>query len=240
MPDEATDAAHAGSIWLRPARSGRGPAPGFDRDRLAAAGIAIADAEGLGAVTMRAVAQALGSGPASLYRYIDSRDELLALMADFVNGEMEYPARTGDWFADLLALARQSRLLTLRHPWMTETAALRLPLGPRGVDYLEHALAALEGAPADAQAKLEAIGLLNAVVTALARAEIDRAAAGETIPQWQRAQQVFLVSAAMDGDHPHLAATLAEAGPVPGREAPEALFERMVGRVLAGLLRAAR
>lgn len=52
----------AHSIWLRPERAGRGPTPTFDRDRIAAAGIALADADGLPAVTMRAVAVALGAG----------------------------------------------------------------------------------------------------------------------------------------------------------------------------------
>src|SRR4051812_8760394 len=103
MPDQPR------SIWLRPQRSGRGPAPTFDRDRLALAGVALADEHGLAAVTMRAVAQSLGSAPASLYRYVTTRDELLELMIDQVDQEISYAALgSGRWIDDLLALARQS------------------------------------------------------------------------------------------------------------------------------------
>lgn len=118
------------SIWLRPERAGRGPAPAFDRDRIAAAGIALADADGLTAVTMRAVALALGAGPASLYRYVATRDELLELMIDQVNGEISYAALgSGHWLDDLLALARQSRGVYLAHPWLLDATATRTPWG---------------------------------------------------------------------------------------------------------------
>ena len=59
-----------GSIWTRPERAPRGPVPEHSRAKIAAAGILIADADGLGAVTMRSVAAAVGTGPASLYRYV--------------------------------------------------------------------------------------------------------------------------------------------------------------------------
>lgn len=71
-----TDAAHP-TIWLRPERSGRGPAPEYSRAQIARAGVELADADGLTSVTMRSVAAAVGAGPASLYRYVATRDELV-------------------------------------------------------------------------------------------------------------------------------------------------------------------
>ncbi|MGP4114473.1 TetR/AcrR family transcriptional regulator [Streptomyces sp. 4N509B] len=242
----------ATSIWLRPERSGRGPAPAFDRDRLASAGVALADARGLAAVTMRAVARSLGSAPASLYRYVTTRDELLELMIDRVNGEMSYGGLgTGRWLADLLVLARESRGVYLRHPWLLDATASGSPLGPHAVTYLEHALAAMAPLDLGSRTKMEAIGVMNAVVASLSRAEVTQTRAGGSLQQWQRAQQEYLTRVAVAGGHPHLAAALARPDPVEdhdggrdsgrgsGRDdAAEGLFDRIVTRVLTGLLRA--
>ncbi len=227
----------AQSIWLRPERSGRGPAPGFDRDRLAAAGVALADRDGLAAVTMRAVAQALGAGPASLYRYVATREELLELMIDQAVGEMPRPAAgSGRWLDDLLALARQKRELYLRHPWLLDATAARSPLGPHAITQLEYALTALAGLPVTPRTKLEAVGMLDAVVAALSRTEVAQRLAGRTLPQWQQAQQEYLAQAVGSGRHPRLAAALS-GGSGAERESMELLFDRMVTRVLNGLLR---
>ena len=227
------------SIWLRPERAGRGPAPAFDRDRIAAAGIALADADGLTAVTMRAVALALGAGPASLYRYVATRDELLELMIDQVNGEISYAALgSGHWLDDLLALARQSRGVYLAHPWLLDATATRTPVGPRAVTYLEHALAALADLDVSPRTKLEAIAILNAVVSTLARAEVIQRLAGQTIPQWQQAQTEYLTQVAMAGHHPHLAAALT-GQPSETEDSSESLLDRILTRVLTGLLQRA-
>jgi AcrR family transcriptional regulator len=77
------------SIWLRPERSARGPVPEHSRAEIARAAVALADRGGLAAVTMRSVAAAIGTGPASLYRYVDTRDDILELMADEVVGEYQ-------------------------------------------------------------------------------------------------------------------------------------------------------
>lgn len=226
----------ARSIWLRPARAGRGPAPTFDRDRIAAAGVALADADGLPAVTMRAVAVALGAGPASLYRYVATRDELLELMIDRVHGEISYAGLgSGHWLDDLLALARQSRDVYLAHPWLLDATATRTPLGPHTVTYLEHALAALAGLDVSPRTKLEAIAILSAVVSTLTRAEVTQQLAGQTIPQWQRAEAEYLTQVAMAGHHPHLAAALI-GQPPEAEDSPDSLLARIVTRVLTGLL----
>ncbi|MFC4564037.1 TetR/AcrR family transcriptional regulator C-terminal domain-containing protein [Nocardiopsis mangrovi] len=226
------------SIWLRPERSGRGPVPAFDRESLAAAGIALADTHGLAAVTMRAVAGSLGSGSASLYRYVTTREELLELMIDQVSGEISYAGiGSGRWLDDMLTLARRSRRLHLAHPWLLDALASRSPLGPHTAAYLEHALAALADVPVTPRAKVEAIGVLNAVVAALVRSEIAERRAGRTVPQWQQARAEYLVHAAGSGRHPHLAAALAGAVPGSGDEPADELFDRVVARVLTGLLR---
>jgi AcrR family transcriptional regulator len=220
------------SIWLRPERTGRGPVPEHDRARIAAAGVALADADGLGAVSMRRIASLLGTGPASLYRYVDSRDELLELMADAVAGELDLsrPA-SGDWRADLVALAHQLRDAYRRHPWLLDLVPGRVGIGPRAVDHLEYALAALAGLDVAGPVKLEAVAMLNGIVALAVRTELT---VGDSTASWSAAQAEFLGAVVAAGGHPNLAAALADAPPVP----EDALLDRILPRMLAGLLEA--
>ncbi len=250
MGEVTAAGATGGSIWLRPQRAGRGPAPEYSRSRIAAAAVALADAEGLAAVTMRAVAVALETGPASLYRYVQTRDELVELMADEVTGEIGYAGLgSGGWLDDLLVLARESHGVYLRHPWLLEVVASHQPIGPRAVDYLERALAVLAGLDLDNRVKFEAIGVLGGLVQQLARMEVAQRAAGRSVPQWQQTQAEYLAQVALAGEHPHLAAAmaaqaLAQAQAAAGSAsdvashavAEEPQFDRVVRRVLVGLL----
>ena len=225
------------SIWLRPERSGRGPAPGFDRDRLAQAGVDLADAQGLAAVTMRAVAQSLGSAPASLYRYVATRDELIELMTDRVNAEMSYAGLgAGGWFDDLLALAREARGVGLRHPWVLDVFAATAPVGPRTLVYLDRCLGCLEGLPLSGKDKLEAIAVLQSLVASLTRAELAKQLDGTEPPPWRRARDEYLRHAGASGEYPHLTAALTSAAGASGSKSADELFDRIITRALRGLL----
>ncbi len=218
------------SIWLRPERAGRGPVPEHDRARISAAAVALADADGLGAVSMRRIASLLGTGPASLYRYVDSRDELLELMADGVAGELDLSRPpSGDWRADLVALAHQLRDAYRRHPWLLDLVPGRVGIGPRAVDQLEYALAALAGVDVAGPVKLEAVAMLNGIVALAVRTELS---VGDSTASWSAAQAEFLGAVVSAGGHPHLAAALADAPPVP----EDAILDRILPRMLAGLL----
>ncbi|MER7038997.1 TetR family transcriptional regulator [Streptomyces microflavus] len=222
------------TVWSRPERGARGPAPERSRYEITAAALALADAEGLAAVSMRALAQRLGTGPASLYRYVGSRDELLDLMADAVAGELDLSAApSGDWLGDLVGLALQSRAAHARHPWLAELNDRRGEvLGPHAIDYLDHALAILVPAPGTSQQKLEAIGLLGGLATLFARREPP--ASADDPP----AQAAHLAAVAAEGRHPHLLAALMTAGPPPvaGPAERDALFERLLRRLLPAML----
>jgi AcrR family transcriptional regulator len=218
------------SIWLRPERTGRGPVPEHDRAGITAAAVSLADAHGLGAVSMRRIAAELGTGPASLYRYVDSRDELLELMADAVAGEVDLSRPpSGNWRADLVALAHQVRAAYRRHPWLLDLVPGRVGIGPRAVDQLEHALAALAGLDVPGPVKLEAVAMLNGIVALAVRTELQ---AGGSATAWSAAQGEFLGAVTSAGTHPQLAAALAGAPPA----AEEDLLDRILPRMLAGLL----
>jgi AcrR family transcriptional regulator len=206
--------------------------PGRPAERTAAevsaAAIALADREGLAAVSMRRVAAQLGTGAASLYRYVASRDDLLHLMVDEAAAGYDLAAARGPWLPGLLGVARQGRALMLRHPWLPELVLTRPALGPRGLDLLEHVLTVLGSHPADPARKLEAFAVMNAVTAAFALNEL-----GTTSGSRQR-QAAYLARAAAAGQHPRLAAALTGAAAVPG--APAERFEQVLSRILVGLL----
>jgi AcrR family transcriptional regulator len=103
-----------------PGRRRRGPAPRHTRQEVVRAAVAIADAEGLDAVTIRAVSGRLGTGVMSLYNYVPDKQTLVYDMVEEVSGELDLPEPSGDWRADMHLLARRQREVVRRHPWMIE------------------------------------------------------------------------------------------------------------------------
>lgn len=225
-----------GSIWLRPVRAAKGPMPEYSRSQIAQAGVAVADADGLAAVTMRRVAEEVGAGSASLYRYVSKRDELLELMIDEVTGEFTPVTKSGDWPADLLVLAREFRGIYLRHPWVVTATAEMSPTGPNAVAFLENALTLLGDVEVESRVKLEAVAVLSGMVRLLVGFELTRAGSQQTIQQWQASQAAYLAHVADDGHHPHLTAALGSAGE---GSVSEPVFDRVLARVLPGLLQPA-
>ncbi|MGA4995722.1 TetR/AcrR family transcriptional regulator [Nonomuraea bangladeshensis] len=127
------------SVWSRPAPPRR---PALTREVIVAAAVALADAEGLAAVSIRRVATELGARTMTLYSYIERKEDLLALMLDEVAAELraDGPA-PDDWREALLAIARRERDLVRRHPWRMDLVAQGLPAGPNALRHVEHKLA---------------------------------------------------------------------------------------------------
>ena len=236
MTEELDTTGRGPSIWTRPERSARGPAPEHSREEIAAAGIALADARGLSAVTMRSAAAAIGTAAASLYRYVATRDELVELMADQVYGEIAgREPGSGDPVADLLRLGRQSRAVYHRHPWLLDVPATGNFPGPNAVAFIELALAALETVNLTGSEKLVTVGLFSGVVRLFAQTEISQREAGQDTAQWQNSLAGYLLQLSAGGQHPNLAAALAD--PPAGDHVPdEPLFDRAMTRILTGLL----
>ncbi|MGK5741195.1 TetR/AcrR family transcriptional regulator [Micromonospora sp. URMC 103] len=172
MSDAASETGHSqrDSIWRRPERGTRGPTPAHSRDDIVAAAVAIADAEGLAAVSMRAVAARLETGAASLYRYLSSREDLLDLMADRVAAELRpYPEPHGDWMDALLRMARAQREVHERHPWLWELSQRASAIGPEALAFFDAALGIMAAVPATLTAKFEAIAMINGIAILFAR-----------------------------------------------------------------------
>ncbi|MFI5895841.1 TetR/AcrR family transcriptional regulator [Actinoplanes sp. NPDC051513] len=202
----------------------RGRPPAHTRDQVVEAAIRVADAEGLAAVTIRRIATEIGAGAMSLYTYVPDKDRLLDLMVDRAGASMPAVPISGDWRADLLALAGAQRSLMLAHPWLPAALPNRRLTGTHMLGYLERGLAALAPTGLDGPTKMELIALITGFVASYVTNEL----AGAT----PTAEQVTLITSAIaTGGFPHLAAALAEGG-----ERREPSFERIASWTIAGLV----
>jgi AcrR family transcriptional regulator len=215
-------------IWLRPEHATAGRPAQRSRAEITAAAVAIADRDGLDAVSMRRVAAELGTGAASLYRYVETREDLLDLMTDATGAEYSLAAPSGDWLADLVDIGEQARGIMRRHSWLAALVVTRPVLGPNGLTVLEHVLDVLGPHPADIAAKLEAFALLNAITAVFVQNELTGGS------QMQRRNAVYLQQAVTSGEHPRLARLLAQA-PVT-TAGTEDRYRDILARLLTGLL----
>ena len=191
------------ALWLRAGDTKPGRRPGLSLDDIAAVCVRLADAEGMGALSMRRVAEELGTGAASLYRYVSGKDDLVSLMFDRVAGEYDFAAPTGDLRADVLAVAEQARALHHRHRWLTETTPGSL--GPNGLRYLDHMVAVLAPAQLRPAETMTGIAMLSGWVATFAGQE----ATGQPLPT--RSGGAEHIAAMLGrGEYPHLAALFAE------------------------------
>jgi AcrR family transcriptional regulator len=158
--------------------SRRGPARRLDLDAVVAAATALADERGLAAVTMRAVAQAAGVAPMTLYTYVPGKAELLDLMLDAAYAAM---ARTDTtrrlWRERATAVAEENLALHLEHPWTVEVSTLRPPLGPGLIGKYEHELTAFDDLGLSDVQMDDCLTYLLGFVQAAARVALDAAAA---------------------------------------------------------------
>ena len=133
-------------LWRTQERTSRKGKPDLSVDRIARAAIELADAAGIGALSMRRVADQLGVGTMSLYTYVPGKSELLDVMIDTVAGETARPDDVaGGWRGRLTQVAQENWALLSRHPWMLQVGKTRPPLGPMIMDKYEYELSTIDG-----------------------------------------------------------------------------------------------
>lgn len=144
--------------------------PGLSLGRIVTAAIEVADAEGLGALSMRKVAERFGTTTMSLYRYVPGKAELVELMRDAVHGEVPLePADGLGWRAGLERWARRAWVIYRRHPWLVHSAGSRRLAGPNIMAGYDHALdVASRGGLAPAQV-IAVVNLVGGFVESVAR-----------------------------------------------------------------------
>lgn len=224
-------------LWGVHERVRRGPKPVLDLERIVRAAIELADADGLAAVSMRKVAEKLGVGTMSLYRYVPGKGELLDLMFDRAVGDEPLAgAGSGGWREQLEAAGRESFATYRRHPWLLDVVAgNRPPLGPNVMATYDAILGIVHGiglTPAEAQATVD---LFATFVAGAARSALQQAAAeaatGMTDEQWWEQRADFWEAYFDPQRYPAISAVYAEGG----YEAPLDPFEFGLARVLDGI-----
>ncbi|PYC74916.1 GntR family transcriptional regulator [Micromonospora arborensis] len=178
-----------------PQRQARAFKQPLGRMHVLRAAIAIADAEGLDAVSMRRLAVDLGAGPMSLYRHVANKDDLVTQMADEVFGESELPdPGPPGWRAKLELVAHQQWELCRRHLWLPRAVSFTRPaLVPNMMAHTEWILRALDGLELPMTTRIrEALtlhGLVATVALSMAAEVESEQETGVTLDGWLLAQQ---------------------------------------------------
>jgi AcrR family transcriptional regulator len=123
------------------------------RERVVAAGIELADRDGIESISMRRLAQELGVEAMSLYTHVRNKDDLLDGMVDAVIGKIPTSADGADWKTSLRRMVLGARVVVLTHPWAPRPIVSRTALGPATMRYANTVLGVLrEGGFTIAQA----------------------------------------------------------------------------------------
>ncbi|MDN5851504.1 MAG: TetR/AcrR family transcriptional regulator [Actinomycetia bacterium] len=165
-------------LWGKRERGRKGPKPGLTLDAIVEQAIAIADAEGLAAVSMARVAKDLGFTTMSLYRYVDNKDELLQLMWN-ASASGAPTIAGGDWRELLRSWAIEQRAMLEQRRWVLEMPIVTPPAGPNSLAWIEQAMAALDETGLSEGERLGVIGVLSSYTMGEARMSYDSSAAAE-------------------------------------------------------------
>jgi AcrR family transcriptional regulator len=235
---------HDGPIFARPEPGSRRPA--YTRDQIAQTAIAIADAEGFEAVSMRRIAGELGAGTMTLYHYVGGKDELIALIADAIMAEIIVPddELPAGWRDGLAEIARRTLEIFKRHPWIVEHMGESDPsaMGPSVLRHVEQTFAVTARSGLDVEKQVELSAAVDDYVFGHAMRAYHGAHFGAEGEPRERldAMVAYLTEQLAAGDYPHLEA-IAGDDPAAGFErighltGDEDRFERGLQRLLDGL-----
>lgn len=200
-----------GSVVMPRAKTRTAPERELNRARIVRAAVAIADTQGLEAVSMRTVAARLGVSTMSLYRHVPDKERLVLLMADMAYSEGEYPAVPPEhWRTRLEFGARTLWRLYRRHPWLAHLGPLARPLPlPHLLRHGEWIIGALTGLGLPAARILDLQILLYAhgqgLAVHLERETLAEAETGLSDEQWGDAHLGDLQALADSGVYPNFA-----------------------------------
>lgn len=121
------------------------------RDRVMAAALELADAEGLDALSMRTLARAVGVEAMSLYNHVANKDAILDGLVELVVAEIELPRRAADedWRAPMRRRAQSAHAALMHHRWATQLFVSRPHIGPNMLRYVDATLGCLREAGFD-------------------------------------------------------------------------------------------
>lgn len=116
------------------------------RDRVLRAAMALADREGIEALTMRALAREVGVEAMSLYNHVRNKEDALDGLVELVAAEFRRPVVGHDWRAEMRARAVTAHEALVRHPWATALVVSRVNVGPEMLGYVDATIGCLVSA----------------------------------------------------------------------------------------------
>ncbi|HEY0471857.1 MAG TPA: TetR/AcrR family transcriptional regulator, partial [Kribbella sp.] len=216
----------------KPARVVREP---LSRERIVDAAMRLLLEQGYDAVSMRKVAQALGTGPASLYAHVANKKELDQLLVDRAAREMEIPEADPERWQEQLKDAMRSILKVMRaYPGVARAAIGQVPLGEQALISTERMLAILKAGNIPDQAAAWAVDLIPLYVTAIAFEESVQGAwawTKEDVDRFVTELRGFFQSLPAD----RFPITLALAGALTAGSSGDERFEFGIQVIVAGL-----
>ena len=117
----------------------------LSRDRVLRGAMAVADAGGIGSLTIRSLAAELGVKPMSVYHHVANKDEIIDGIVDLVFSEIELPSPDGDWRAEMRRRAISARAVLRVHPWAIPLLQSRTNPGPATLRHHNAVIGALAG-----------------------------------------------------------------------------------------------
>jgi len=173
----------------------------LSRERVLNAALAVADAEGVGALTMRLLAERLGVKPMALYHHVANKNEIVDGIVDRVFSEIELPTIDGPWRAEMTRRACSARQVLRHHPWAIPLLQSRTHPGPATLRHHNAVIGALRGAGFSVVMTAHTFALLDSYIYGFALSEASLPINGpETVAEV--AQSMMLQYLAKD--YPHL------------------------------------
>ncbi len=133
--------------------------------------VAVADAGGIGSLTIRSLARELGVKPMSVYYHVASKDEILDGIVDLVFSEIELPSADGDWRSEMRRRAISARRALRRHPWAIGLLQSRTSPGPATLRHHDANIGTLRGAGFSVEMTAHAYALLDSYIYGFALSE---------------------------------------------------------------------
>jgi AcrR family transcriptional regulator len=234
-------------IWARPPPAERKPR--YTREQIAEVALRIADDEGFGAVTMKRIAAELGAGTMTLYYYVRTKADIVALMQDAILAEVLIPddELPGGWRDAITEIARRTRRSLLAHPWSLMSLN-DAQFGPNAMRHIEQSLAAVADAGLPIAARFEFLAAVDNFVFGNALHAIEsltRTRAAQADPDLAAAAVAYGIAQLETGDFPQLMAIYqdglagtdpADAADPPGPPMTEAALDAQFERGLQALL----
>ncbi|MGW0043721.1 TetR/AcrR family transcriptional regulator [Rhodococcus sp. NPDC003348] len=163
----------------------RGPRSKVTTTQTVDAALAVADAEGLDALTVRRIAADLGISTMALYTHVGSLDDLLVLMADAVRARRpRAPYRSDAWRDRVRQVAEEELALHAAHRWLIDVTDQRTSFGPGTIAHYDHDLQAFDPTPLDDVTRDAALTFVTDFVRSAARARWPDPRAADIAEAW--------------------------------------------------------